>query len=243
MSSELYEPVDLSGLTVAITGAAGGIGRALAQGFRSDGATVVGGDLAANLEALAEVCDVAVPVDVTSPDDNERLVAAAVDAGGRLDAFVANAGIATSGRFDSQQWEAIEAVLRVNLDGVLHGMRAALPIMRRQGSGRIVVTASRNAELCQRGMLAYNASKAAVIAAVRTLAHELRDVDICVNNLIPGVSATGIWGSAEATPDVARDPALAYPTARFLATVPPGGPTGQTWFDMERWPMWKDFDA
>ena len=84
---------------------------------------------------------------------------------------------------------------------------------------------------------------AAVIAAVRTLAHELRDVDICVNNLIPGVSATGIWGSEEATPQIARDPALAYPTARFLATVPPGGPTGQTWFDMERWPMWKDFDA
>ena len=243
MSSEPYERIDLTGLTVAITGAAGGIGRALAQGFRSDGATVVGGDLRANLDALAEVCDVAVPVDVTSPDDNERLVAAAVETGGRLDAFIANAGIATSVRLDSKPWDSIEAVLRVNLDGVLHGLRAALPVMRQQGAGRIVVTASRNAELCQRGMLAYNASKAAVIAAVRTLAHELRDVDIRVNNLIPGVSATGIWGSEEATPQIARDPALAYPTARFLATAPPGGPTGQTWFDMERWPMWKDFDA
>ena len=243
MSSDAEPTVDLRGLTVAITGAASGIGRALAEGFRADGATVVGGDLAANLDALSEVCDVAVAVDVTSPEDNERLVVAAVEAGGRLDAFVANAGIAVGGRFEDLPWKQIDSVLRVNLDGVLHGMRAALPVMRAQGSGRIVVTASRNAETCLRGMLAYNASKAAVIVAVRTLAKELRDVDICVNNLIPGVSATGIWGSEEATPDIARDPALAYPTARFLATLPPGGPTGETWFDMERIAMWKDFDA
>jgi NAD(P)-dependent dehydrogenase (short-subunit alcohol dehydrogenase family) len=243
MSSEPYAHVDLHGLTVAITGAASGIGRALAEGFRSDGATVVGGDLPSNLDALAEVCDVGVPVDVTSAADNERLVAAAVEVGGRLDAFVANAGIAVGGRFEDLAWEQIDSVLRVNLDGVLHGMRAALAVMRPQGSGRIVVTASRNAETCHRGMLSYNASKAAVIVAVRTLAKELRGVDICVNNLIPGVSATGIWGSDEATPDIARDPALAYPTARFLATLPPGGPTGETWFDMERLTMWKDFDA
>jgi NAD(P)-dependent dehydrogenase (short-subunit alcohol dehydrogenase family) len=197
---------DLRGLTVAITGAAGGIGRALAEGFRSDGATVIGGDLESNLDALSEVCDVAVP-------------------------------------FDEVDWQQIETVLRVNLDGVLHGLRAALPVMREQGRGRLVVTASRNAELCQRGMLAYNASKAAVIVAVRTLAKELRDVDICVNNLIPGVSATGIWGSDEATPAIARDPALAYPTARYLATLSAGGPNGETWFDMQRWPMWKEFDT
>ena len=187
MSSDLYEHVDLSGITVAITGAAGGIGRALAEGFRFDGATVVGGDLPSNLDALAEVCDVAVAVDVTLPGDNERLVAAAVKAGGRLDAFIANAGIATGGRFDAQPWDEI--------------------------------------------------------SAVRTLAKELRDTDILVNNLIPGVSATGIFGSDEATPQIARDPALAYPTARHLATLPAGGPTGETWFDMERWPMWKEFDT
>lgn len=243
MSSDLDNHVDLSGVTVAITGAAGGIGRALAEGFRSEGAIVVGGDLPSNLDALAEVCDVAIPVDVTSPGDNERLVAAAAEAGGRLDAFIANAGIAGAGRFATQPWDEISAVLSVNLDGVLHGLRAALPVMQQQGSGRLVVTASRNAELCQRGTLAYNASKAAVIVAVRTLAKELRDTDILVNNLIPGVSATGIFGSDEATPDIARDPALAYPTARYLATLPAGGPTGETWFDMERWPMWKEFDA
>lgn len=243
MSSDMSSNVDLRGVTVAITGAAGGIGRALAEGFRADGATVIGGDLESNLDALSEVCDIAVPVDVTRGDDNERLVAAAVEATGRLDAFIANAGIAAGGRFEEVDWQQIDAVLQVNLNGVLLGLRAALPVMRNQGHGRLVVTASRNAELCQRGMLAYNASKAAVIVAVRTLAKELRGVDICVNNLIPGVSATGIWGSDEATPAIARDPALAYPTARHLATLPAGGPTGETWFDMQPWPMWKEFDT
>ena len=232
-----------------VTGGARGIGRATAQALLADGLAVAIADLdevtaAHTAKELASRGTIrAYGLDVTDLDAFRAVVCRVEQDLGPIDVLVNNAGIMPVGAFLDLTPASDRLQLDINVHGVLHGMRAAVPVMRRQGSGRIVVTASRNAELCQRGMLAYNASKAAVIAAVRTLAHELRDVDICVNNLIPGVSATGIWGSEEATPDIARDPALAYPTARFLATVPPGGPTGQTWFDMERWPMWKDFDT
>lgn len=232
----------VDGKVIVVTGAASGIGRALAEGFRRDGAFVVGADRPHHREAAAEVCDLAVGIDVRSAEDNQRLVAEAVAAGGRLDAFVANAGVSSFGRVEDQEWAHIERVIQINVDGVLHAMRAAVPVMRRQGTGRFVVTASRNGEQCPPKLMAYNMSKAAVIAAVRTLAHELEGTDILVNNLIPGVSATGIWGSADA-PAGSRDPAEAYPTARALATLPVGGPAGRTFFDGVEWPMYDGFSA
>lgn len=232
----------VAGKVIVVTGAASGIGRALAEGFRGDGAFVVGADRPQHRDAAAEASDLAIGIDVRSAEDNERLVAEAVAAGGRLDAFVANAGVSSFGRVEDQEWAHIDRVWQVNVAGVLHAMRVAIPVMREQGSGRFVVTASRNGEQCPPKMMAYNMSKAAAVAAVRTLAHELVGTDILVNNLIPGVSATGIWGSADAPPG-SRDPAEAYPTARALATLPTGGPSGRTFFDGAEWPMYDGFSA
>jgi NAD(P)-dependent dehydrogenase (short-subunit alcohol dehydrogenase family) len=109
--------------------------------------------------------------------------------------------------------------------------------MRRQGRGRIVNLASRNAEFCPPGSLAYTASKAAVIALTRTLAHELAGAgaDILVNNLLPGITRTAM------NPIDGRDPEQCYSTARLMATLPSGGPTGRTFTDDEEYPMYSGF--
>jgi NAD(P)-dependent dehydrogenase (short-subunit alcohol dehydrogenase family) len=220
---------------VLITGAGSGIGNALARRFREDGDEVVGCDLEANVATTREACDLAVACDVTVRDEVDAVVAAAIERFGRIDALIANAGTGRIGSIEDAPWSDIEDVVRVNLFGVLHCERAVLPVMRQQGSGRIVVVVSRNAELCPGTMVGYNASKAAVVAATRTLARELEGTDVLVNNLIPGPSKTAL------NPYGPREPDSCYPTARMLATLPAGGPSGRTFFDEKEYPFWQTF--
>lgn len=220
---------------VLITGAGSGLGNAYARRFREDGARVVGCDLAANLEACTDACELALECDVTDAPAVGTVVGEVVDRLGSLDVLVANAGIGRRGKIDEVAWGDIEDVVRVNLFGVLHCLRAAIPVMKRQGSGRIVVVASRDAEICPPGLVGYNASKAAVAAATRTLAHELGDADILVNNLIPGPSKTAL------NPRGQREPESSYPTVKLLATLPAGGPNGRTFFDEAEYPLFKLF--
>jgi NAD(P)-dependent dehydrogenase (short-subunit alcohol dehydrogenase family) len=226
---------DLAGSVVLITGAGAGIGQALAERFRSDGAVVAGCDLHEQMDGCTAVCDLARPCDVTDAAEVERFVAEVVDAYGRIDALIANAGIGRRGRIDEVPWEDVEGVVRVNLFGVLHSIRAVLPVMKEQGRGRIVSLVSRNAELCPGGLIGYNASKAAVIATTRTLAHELDGTDVLANNLIPGPALTSL------NPAGTRDPDSCYPTARMLVTLPAGGPSGKTFFDEREYPMFELF--
>jgi 2-hydroxycyclohexanecarboxyl-CoA dehydrogenase len=228
---------DVQGLVVAVTGAGSGIGRALAAGFAAEGASVVGCDLPANLAAAAEVCHLAVAADVTRPDELDAWAEAARDRFGRIDAAVANAGISRGGSLEALDPAVMEAIYRVNVFGVLHTFRAVLPAMRHQGRGRLVAVSSRTAEFCPAGGGAYASSKAAVLALVRTLAHELAGTDILANCLFPGICRTAM------NPDTGRDPALAYPTARLLATLPAGGPSGRTFADGADYPIYSEFAA
>lgn len=220
----------LQGLAVLVTGAGSGLGKAFARSFRRDGATVVGCDIA-NLDAAGEVTDLAIWCDVADPAQVEAMVHEAHASVGRIDALIANAGIGVRGRIEDVPWTDIEEVVRVNLFGVIHCARAVLPVMRRQGRGRIVNVCSRNAELCPPGLVGYNVSKAAVAAFTRTLAHELGDADILVNNVIPGPTATPL------NPAGVRPPEQAYPTVRMLATLPTEGPSGRTFFDEREYPL------
>jgi NAD(P)-dependent dehydrogenase (short-subunit alcohol dehydrogenase family) len=224
-----------NGLVVAITGTGSGIGNALARCFRADGATVSGCDLAARLDAAEAVCNSAVRCDVTDMAQVEEWIDGVISRFGRVDVLVANAGIARSGTVEEGDLDEIARILRVNFFGVLHADRAVLAPMRRQGKGRIVNLASRNAEFCPPGSLAYTASKAAVIALTRTLAHELADVDILVNNLLPGITRTAM------NPGDGRDPELCYSTARMMATLATGGPSGQTFTDDESYAIYSGF--
>jgi 2-hydroxycyclohexanecarboxyl-CoA dehydrogenase len=226
---------DLDGLVVAITGAGSGIGEAMARGFRSDGAIVAGCDLAPNVGAAQAVCDLARVADVTDRAQLDAWVAEILAAHGRVDAVVANAGISRRGTVEDAQWQDVEAIFRVNVFGVLHTVRAVLPAMRAQGRGRIIAVSSRTAEFCAPGGMAYAASKAAVISVIRTLSHELDGTDILANCMFPGITRTAM------NPRTGRDPALAYPTAKLLATLPTGGASGRTFADGLEYPMYSEF--
>jgi len=228
---------DVRGRIIVITGAGSGIGEALAGRFRQDGALVAGCDLPHALEAAGVACDLAVAADVTNSEEMNAFAAQVVDRFGHIDALIANAGAAKLATIQDGAWDDIELVIRVNLFGVLHAIRAVLPAMRDQGQGRIVALASRNAEICPPGLVGYNASKAALVAATRTLAHELRGSDILVNNLIPGPTKTSMNPRGTLPPDTS------YPTANMLVTLPSGGPSGRTFFEEQDYPMFSRFSS
>ena len=92
-------------------------------------------------------------------------------------------------------------------------------------------------EICPPDLVGYNVSKAGVVALTRTLARELKGVDILVNNLIPGPTRT------EMNPLGNLEPDTSYPTALTLMTLPPDGPSGRTFFEEQDYPIWSRFST
>jgi NAD(P)-dependent dehydrogenase (short-subunit alcohol dehydrogenase family) len=193
---------DVRGTRVVVTGAAAGLGFAMAEVLAECGARVTLADiheerLAASTERLAERgCDVrGVATDVRDEGAVGALVGGVVAEQGGVDVVFANAGLASvpGFRVDGGQTLATlersdwDKVLDVNLTGVIHTMRSAARAMTEQGSGRIVVTAS-NAGLRVEPLVCYGyaASKAAVIHVVRQAALELAPHGVLVNAICPG---------------------------------------------------------
>jgi NAD(P)-dependent dehydrogenase (short-subunit alcohol dehydrogenase family) len=202
MTSVQERLFDVAGSRVVVTGAASGLGYAMAEvlaecGARVTLAAVAEERLAASTEALAArgLDALAAVVDVRDADAVQALFDDVVAEQGGVDVVFANAGLAAVPGFrfeDGQTLDTIERadwdhVLGVNLTGVMHTMRSAARAMKRQGAGRIVVTAS-NAGLRIEPMACYgyHASKAAVIQLVRAAALELAPHGILVNAICPG---------------------------------------------------------
>jgi NAD(P)-dependent dehydrogenase (short-subunit alcohol dehydrogenase family) len=226
---------DLEGRTIVITGAASGIGKALAEGFLRDGATVLGADI--RPEGLETIATRGAPVataDVSERDAVERLVERARRETGRLDVLFNNAGFGSRTRIEDLSPGEFERLIEVHLFGTVHGLRFAIPVMRAQRYGRIVNTLSRGAEVSAPGFSAYSAAKAALWALTRAAAREAADADILVNGLIPGPTNTAIWGRD--MPQL-QPPEAVYPTARMLATLPAGGPSGQVFWNEKPYPL------
>lgn len=184
---------DLNGKTVLITGASRGIGAAAARAFAAAGAHVA---LAARTEAavraLAEEVDgLALPCDVSRAADLEDTVAKVTQRFGSLDVLVNNAGvvdpIAAMAEADPAAWGA---TIDINLKGVFHGMRAALPVMVEQGTGTILTVGSGAAYNALEGWSAYCASKAGAIMLTRAADVEYRARGVRVISLSPGTVAT-----------------------------------------------------
>lgn len=226
-----------AGRGIIVTGAASGIGRAVATGLARDGAVVVGVDRDADgITKLGATGITPVVGDVTLTETWDEAVAAVMRAAGRADALVNNAGFGLRRKIEDLADGDFEQMLAVHVLAAVYGTRAVVPHMRRQRYGRIVNVISRAAEACAPGNSAYSSAKAALWAVTRAAAAELAPDGILVNALIPGMTNTAIWGRPR--PEL-QEPELVYPTALALATLPDGGPAGMVFWDLAEYPLFQ----
>jgi len=185
--------IDLAGRVLVLTGAAGGIGAAVASLFRRAGARLLLSDRAAP-EALARALDpagrdvAAVACDVTHAASADALAAAAIARFGRIDVVVPAAGIYPDATLEEMTDEAWRQCLAVNLDGTMSVCRAAVPHMG--AGGAIVTIASVAGHRGSRGHSHYAAAKGGVLAFTRSLAAELAPRGIRANAVSPGIIDT-----------------------------------------------------
>lgn len=189
---------------VAITGAGGALGGALSAHFATEpGTDVVLSDLAP-LPAYDDAHDVETMVaDVSDVAQVEAVVARAVERFGRLDVLISNAGVLSpNGRIHNLSTEDWERAFRVNVLGAVNGIRAAVPVMRTQRSGSIVLTASVSGLTAWSHAAPYCATKAAVIQLAKVAAVEYARDGIRVNCVCPGTFRSVIH---DGLPDEAID--------------------------------------
>ena len=177
---------------ILITGAARGLGRAFAEHAIAAGARVAVADILedAGRAAAGEIGAVFVPLDLASAASIEGCVARAAEALGGLDGLVNNGAITSSGgkTLDELDVDVWDRVMTVNVRGTWLATRAAHPHLRASGQGRVINVASDTALWGAQKLLAYVASKGAVIAMTRSMARELGADAITVNAVAPGLT-------------------------------------------------------
>lgn len=197
---------DLSGKVVAITGATSGIGAAAARLLAGEGASVVlGARRRDRLDRMAaEIGDraVGVEIDVRDPEGSRRLVQAALDRFGRLDALVASAGIGAYGGIMDLSDEKLAEMMDTNVAGTVWPIRAAVPHLLAAGGGDIVIVASVAGLRGMHDEAVYAGTKFAQVGLAGGLDRELREKNIRVSTICPGGVATEFAMGAGRTPDM-----------------------------------------
>ncbi|MGY2067010.1 SDR family oxidoreductase [Blastococcus sp. SYSU DS0619] len=187
-------PAPAAGSVALITGGTGGFGRALATKLRALDVTVVLADLDSerNRSVAADLgCEFAV-LDVTDKAANEALVAQIEADHGRLDAAYLNAGISAAKSDDALDMDEFMKVVAIDLFGVVYGVEAARPAIRRAGGGAMVVTASLAGLSPMAGDPGYSVAKGGAIAFVRSMAPRLDREGITISAICPGFADTAI---------------------------------------------------
>jgi NAD(P)-dependent dehydrogenase (short-subunit alcohol dehydrogenase family) len=179
----------LNGRVGMVTGAGGGIGREIARRLAHDGmaVAVLDRDGAAAQAAAREIGGLAVTADVTSPEGVGQAVDAVLAHFKQIDVLVNNAGVAWMGPALEMPLEALQAMLRINVEGVFIMSRAVLPHMIPRHSGSVVNLASWAGKTGPAFFAGYSASKFAVIGLTQALAREMAPHGIRVNAICPGI--------------------------------------------------------
>jgi len=181
----------LQGKIALVTGANGGLGRAVTQALLEAGATVIGVSRSIHQSDFDHPSLIALPAEIGSADAAMKIVGQVIDRFKRIDILAhligGFAGGKTVAETDDQMFENM---LDLNLRSAFYVLRAVIPHMRHAGSGRIVAIASRAAEDPGPGVGAYSASKAALVSLVHTVARENKDRTITANAILPGTMDT-----------------------------------------------------
>jgi NAD(P)-dependent dehydrogenase (short-subunit alcohol dehydrogenase family) len=191
---------DLKGRQVLVTGAASGIGLECARAFARRGANLIVSDInAAGLDKVQDeitamgVRCFAWTCDVSNEESVANFATAVQQAVGPIDVLVNNAGVAFLGSFEQTPLSEWRRIYEVNVLGIVHCIRAFLPAMRKAGGARKIVNVASAAGFSPLpNMSAYAASKHAVVGLSEVLAQELRDTDISVLVVCPGIIDTAI---------------------------------------------------
>lgn len=208
---------------VIVTGAASGIGAAIARRFVQQGASVVVADVQDGLgqKLVDELCQsggkaIYVHCNVADPEHHTACVEAAMRQYGRLDIAVNNAGIAGQGaptaEFPLDEWRR---VIDVNLSGVFYGMRAQLPVMLEQGKGSIIVVSSILGAVGFAGAPAYTASKHGLLGLVRAAALDHSSQGVRVNAVGPAFIDTPMISGVMQMPEIAASVVARHPIGRI----------------------------
>ncbi len=241
----------LEGKVAVVTGAGKGIGRAIAIGFASEGASVCcAARTASDLKEVAgEITSgggkaIVVQTDVTSFDDVERMNKAAADAFGGIDIVVVNAGgNLERSRVEDGDPDLWAATIDLNLKGAYYTAKSAIPYLKGRGGGKIITIGSGIGHNGRVSSSAYACAKAGAWMLTRVLAQELWEHNISVNELVPGPvatpGATAAWQQEENSVNTidsewVKQSEDVLPLALFLATQPDKGPTSQSFSLMRR---------
>jgi 3-oxoacyl-[acyl-carrier protein] reductase len=215
---------DLNGQVAIVTGAAQGIGRAIAEVLAQEGASAVIADVneqaasatASELTAAGHTA-IGVGVDVTDRGSTDEMARVVGDRLGRIDILAANAGIYPEAELEAITGEQWDRMMDINVKGVLYSIQACVPRMREQAYGRIVLTSSITGPVTGiPGFAHYGASKAAMIGLMHSAAIEVAPHGITINAVLPGNIETP--GLEDLGPEHA---------AAMRAAIP-GGKLGQT---------------
>jgi NAD(P)-dependent dehydrogenase (short-subunit alcohol dehydrogenase family) len=241
----------LDGKVMLITGAGGGIGKALALGAAAAGAAVVVNDIGATLTGERESQGAAQAVvneitaaggraianmdSVADPDGAQRMIDAAVSTFGRLDACVNNAGILRDGFFHKMSFEDFDSVIRVHLYGAFNISRAAAPVFRDQNGGSLIHMTSTSGIIGNLAQANYSAAKLGIVALSKSIALDMQRWNVRSNCIAPfawsRMTANIKVDSPEQEARVAKlremKPEKMSPLVNFLASDAGADVTGQ----------------